>query len=127
MKTENEIGYGTNEQVRIEMKDFDDILSYIGGWGTFQYVLTIMFFPFNIFLGYIYLSPILVLFTPPHWCLVPELANLTREERMQLAIPQDMEIAGGFSQCSQYVVDWEKVRQMLKSTETCNWGKKVST
>jgi hypothetical protein len=94
----------------IEIKDFDEVLEYIGGWGPFQYLLTLIFFPFNIFLGYVLLSPILTLFTPPHWCLVPQLANLTREERKFLAIPQDTKVAGEFSQCSQYVVDWSKVR-----------------
>ena len=33
----------------------------------FQYVITFAFFPFNFFLGYIYLSPILTTFPPPHW------------------------------------------------------------
>ena len=91
------------------MKDFDDILKHVGGWGRFQYLLVIIFFPFNIFLGYVYLSPILTLFTPPHWCLVPGLMNMTREERKNLAIPQDKDSAGGFSQCSQYLVDWSQV------------------
>ena len=100
MKSEN------REEVKI--KDFDEVLEYIGGWGPFQYLLTIIFFPFNIFLGYVLLSPILTLFTPPHWCLVPELANLTINERKQLSIPLDKD-AEGFSQCSQYMVDWGEV------------------
>ena len=32
-----------------------------------KYLITLAFFPFNIFLGYVYLSPILTLYTPPHW------------------------------------------------------------
>ena len=43
------------------IEDFDDILSYVGGWGRFQYMLTIVNFLFSIFLGYVQLSPILVL------------------------------------------------------------------
>jgi len=50
-----------------KINDFDDVFEYIGGWGPFQYLLTLAFFPFNIFLGYVYLSPILTLFPPPHW------------------------------------------------------------
>ena len=88
------------------LEDFDDILQKVGGWGLFQYILVIAFFPFSIFLGYIYLSPILTLFTPPHWCKIPELMNLTREERKLLAIPK---IDGEYSQCSQYLVDWNQV------------------
>ena len=73
------------------IRDFDDVFKYIGGWGPFQvvgstckpvtqkcmvqanypfnlqYVITFAFFPFNFFLGYIYLSPILTTFPPPHW------------------------------------------------------------
>ena len=51
-----------------QIKDFDDILSHVGGWGPFQYYSTLVFFLFNIFLGYVYLSPILTLYTPPHTC-----------------------------------------------------------
>ena len=50
------------------IEDFEDILSYVGGWGRFQYMITIVNFLFNIFLGYVYLSPILTVYTPPHWC-----------------------------------------------------------
>ena len=99
----------TEKMSHSAIKDFDDILSYVGGWGPFQYILTLIFFPFNIFLGYVNLSPILTLFTPPHWCLVPELANLTWEQRRHLAIPKDGEVKNGFSQCSQFLVDWSKV------------------
>jgi len=120
MKTKEDKG-GHNEASHTEIKDFDDILSYIGGWGPFQYTLTLIFFPFNIFLGYVYLSPILTLFTPPHWCLVPELANLTREERRQLAIPQNSEVTNGFSQCSQYMVDWSKILADNTSSPSSSW------
>ena len=99
----------SNDAKEENIKDFDDILRCVGGWGPFQYLLTVIFFPFNMFLGYVYLSPILVLFTPPHWCIVEELVNLTREERMLLAIPRDLEVDGGFSQCEQYMVDWQQV------------------
>jgi len=95
-----------NIKTKKNLEDFDDILMQVGGWGLFQYLLTIAFFPFNIFLGYVYLSPILTLFTPPHWCKVPELMNLTREERKLLAIPK---IDGEYSQCKQYLVDWSQI------------------
>ena len=29
-----------------------------------------IFFPFNLFLGYVYLSSVLINYTPPHWCKV---------------------------------------------------------
>ena len=78
------------------IEDFDDILMYVGGWGRFQYMITIVNFLFNIFLGYVYLSPILTVYTPPHWCKVPELvaANISREVRREISIPRDEEILG---------------------------------
>jgi len=89
------------------IKDFDDIFKYIGGWGPFQYLITLGFFPFNFFLGYVYLSPILTMFPPPHWCSVSALSHLSREERKELAIPRTE--TGGYEQCSQYLVDWNLV------------------
>jgi len=106
------------------IKDFDDIFKYIGGWGPFQYLITLGFFPFNFFLGYVYLSPILTMFPPPHWCSVPALSHLSREERKELSIPRTE--TGGYEQCSQYLVDWNLVLngsspQDLKNLSTTNW------
>ena len=82
------------------IEDFDDILSYVGGWGRFQYMLTIVNFLFSIFLGYVQLSNILTLYTPPHWCSVPEMeaANISRELRREISIPRDEEILGELRQ-----------------------------
>ena len=96
-----------------------------------QYLITLGFFPFNFFLGYVYLSPILTLFPPPHWCAVPALSHLSREERKELAIPRLKEEVsctwkvkvlhrtetGGYEQCSQYVVDWNLI---LNGTKPLN-------
>jgi len=109
------------ENKEFKIRDFDEVLDYIGGWGPFQYMITLIFFPVNIFLGYVLLSPILTLFAPPHWCKVPDLANLTREERKLLAIPQDTEVAGGFSQCSQYVVEWSQVLEKNVIQPDLSW------
>ena len=82
------------------LNDFDDILIYVGGWGRFQYMITLVNFLFNIFLGYVYLSPILTLYTPPHWCAVPELANFSLEARREVAIPRDEAVLGDYKGCS---------------------------
>ena len=68
-----------------DLEDFSDVLNLVGGWGPFQYLLMFAFFPFNIFLGYVSHSPVLTLFTPPHWCKVPALTNLTLEHRSYLS------------------------------------------
>ena len=102
---------------RKPIEDFDDILEYVGGWGPFQYYSTLVFFLFNIFLGYVYLSPIITLYTPPHFCKIPDLieANVSLEDRRNLAIPPDPEVIGGFSQCKQYNVNWIEILDDLKS------------
>ncbi|XP_037903777.1 carcinine transporter isoform X2 [Hermetia illucens] len=42
-----------------------------------------------------------------YWCWVPELANLTREERKQISIPLVMEDGVEvYSKCTRYAVDW---------------------
>ena len=105
----NEDDKTDDDKVKGGLKDFDDMLKLVGGWGPFQYLLVIIFFPFNIFLGYVYLSPILTVFTPPHWCLIPDLMNLTMVERKKMGIPLDTDTGGGYSQCSQYITDWSKV------------------
>ena len=84
-----------SEKPSKDIKDFDDILDHVGGWGPFQYFSTLVFFLFNIFLGYVYLSPIITLYTPPHFCKIPQLANLSLEARRRAAIPTDSDIIGG--------------------------------
>ena len=90
------------EESKKTIDDFDDILSYVGGWGRFQFRITLVFLLFNIFLGYVYLSPILTLHTPPHWCAVPELTNLSLEARREIAIPKDEAVLGDYESCSHY-------------------------
>ena len=75
-------------------KNFDDILEAVGGWGKFQYMITFVFFLFVIFNGYIIYSPVITLYTPPHFCKIPELSNLSIEEKKQIAIPPDHDIKG---------------------------------
>ena len=93
------------------IEDFDDILDYVGGWGPFQFLVSLIFFLFVIFLGNVYLSPIIMLYTPPHFCKIPDLieANMSLEARRSLAIPHDPDVLGGFSQCLQYDVNWRDV------------------
>ena len=76
------------------IEDFDDVLQYVGGWGRFQYKVTVVNLLFNMFLGYVYYSPILTVFTPPHWCRVSQLANLSQDLRREIAIPRDQKIIG---------------------------------
>ena len=52
--------------------DFDEFLEHVGGWGVFQWKLlgVLMFSTFV--LSYVGYSAILYMYTPDHWCKIPE-------------------------------------------------------
>lgn len=62
--------------------DFDDLLPHIGEFGTYQRILFVLMIPFAFFVAWVYFSQIFITLVPEgHWCRVPELENLTVEER----------------------------------------------
>lgn len=63
--------------------DFDDLLPYVGEFGLYQKMLFLLMIPFAFFVAFVYFSQIFMTIVPEqHWCWVPELANLTVEERL---------------------------------------------
>lgn len=65
-----------------KVKDFDDLLPYIGEFGWYQKILFLLMIPFAFFVSIVYFSQIFMTIVPEqHWCWIPELANLTAEER----------------------------------------------
>lgn len=62
--------------------DFDDLLPHIGEFGRYQKILFLLMIPFAFFVAFVYFSQIFITLVPEqHWCFVPELANLTAEQR----------------------------------------------
>lgn len=62
--------------------DFDDLLPHIGEFGRYQKILFLLMIPFAFFVAFVYFSQIFITLVPEqHWCYVPELANLTTEQR----------------------------------------------
>lgn len=65
-----------------EAFEFDDLLPHIGEFGIYQKILFLLMIPFAFFVAWVYFSQIFITIVPEkHWCWVPELANLTVEER----------------------------------------------
>jgi len=105
-----------------ELKDFDDMLKIVGSWGRFQILATCFFFPFNLSLAYVFLSSILINFTPSHWCKVEALMDLPMELRRNLSIPID-EITNLPSKCQVYDTDWTQVLARNISEADPSWTK----
>jgi hypothetical protein len=62
--------------------DFDDMLPHIGEFGLYQKILFAMLAPFAFFVAFVYFTQIFITVIPEgHWCNIPELKNLTAEQR----------------------------------------------
>lgn len=72
----------TEKKTDKEAFEFDDLLPHIGEFGIYQRILFLLMIPFAFFVAWVYFSQIFIAIVPEHhWCWVPELANLTVEER----------------------------------------------
>ncbi|KAK9293637.1 hypothetical protein QLX08_011466 [Tetragonisca angustula] len=96
---------GVKEETR-DM-DFDELLPYVGEFGLYQKILFVLMIPFASFVAWVYFSQIFITLIPDdYWCWVPELENLTVDERLSLAIPANNE---GYSRCSMYDVNYREI------------------
>lgn len=92
------------------IKDFDDILPYVGGFGLYQKRMLLISLPINYFLAVVYMAQIYQTLTPEHWCAVPELEYLDPSARRNLSIP--MEERDGllvYSRCRMYDLNFTQV------------------
>ena len=92
--------------------DFDEILEHVGGWGIFQWKLTGVLMITTFVLSYVAFSPILYMYTPDHWCNIPQnysdllqISNQTNLEILEeIMIPID-KVTLKKSQCFMYDPD----------------------
>ena len=101
--------------------DFDEILEHVGGWGVFQWKLlgVLMFSTFV--LSYVAYSPILFIYTPDHWCHIPQnyteiLQISNKTDLKDLMIPID-ENTMEKSKC--YMYDPDSIRESFENKS--NW------
>ncbi|XP_022824232.1 organic cation transporter protein-like [Spodoptera litura] len=110
-----------NEGEKKKNTDFDDLLPYVGEFGLYQKILFLLMIPFAFFVAFVYFSQIFMTIVPEeHWCWVPELANLTVEERRALAIPPS---DGPFShdRCNMYSADFRQALADGRTTPDDEW------
>lgn len=82
LKTEND----NETKTENIFMDFDDLLPQIGEFGRYQKILFLLMIPFASFLVFVYFTQIFITLVPEHWCLVPELENLTVDERFVFVV-----------------------------------------
>lgn len=85
--------------------DLDDLLPHVGEFGRYQKcMLWLVCLPACFPCGFGAFNQLFMANVPhDYWCLVPQLANLTAEERLGLAIPTDNNT---YSKCSRYKMNW---------------------
>ncbi|XP_072948572.1 carcinine transporter-like [Epargyreus clarus] len=91
-----------------KLKDLDDLFPYIGDFGWYQRILFLLMIPYSFFFAFVYFSQIFMTVVPEqHWCFVPELGNMSVEERRHLSIP--INAKNEYERCVVYDVDWSKI------------------
>ncbi|XP_066144078.1 carcinine transporter [Euwallacea fornicatus] len=99
--------------------DLDDVLPQIGEFGKYQkQMLWLICLPACFPCGFCAFNQLFMTDTPEHWCLVPQLANLTTDHRKNLSIPR---INGTFSSCLRYSVNYTEDFEYLDETNQTFW------
>ncbi|XP_050665032.1 organic cation transporter protein-like [Leptidea sinapis] len=107
---------------RKKAADFDDLLPYVGEFGLYQKILFLLMIPFAFFVAFVYFSQIFMTIVPEqHWCWIPELANMTVEERRALAIPPKSDGPYPHDRCHMYSANWTLALAQGRTTPDDEW------
>ncbi|KAK4014106.1 hypothetical protein OUZ56_026651 [Daphnia magna] len=108
-----------------ETMDFDDVLPFIGEFGTYQIILFFLTAPFCFFMAFIVFSQVFVTLIDVHTCHVPQLndsgLNLTQKREISIPLVTQTVLGGPptFDSCMMYDVDYELVlNEGLQPNET---------
>ncbi|XP_039764385.1 carcinine transporter [Pararge aegeria] len=87
--------------------DLDDVLPKIGEFGVYQKLLLwFVCLPACLPCGFCAFNQLFMTDTPDHWCKVPELYNMTQDNRKMISIPRKENDNTTFESCVRYSVDW---------------------
>ncbi|OWR52533.1 carcinine transporter [Danaus plexippus] len=92
--------------------DLDDVLPKIGEFGIYQkFLLWFVCLPACLPCGFCAFNQLFMTDTPDHWCRVPELSNMTLENRKMLSIPRKVDGDNNtvFENCVRYSVNWKTI------------------
>ena len=96
------------------LKDFEEVLSHVGGWGCYQMILLFFFFIFCAFTAYVTYIPVIFLYVPDHWCKPhPSFqdSGLSPEVVLNLTVPFNEN--GKREQCSMYNITMQEVSVLM--------------
>lgn len=95
---------------------FAEILSEVGDYDTYQRrLLWLVLLPLSITFGVNGYGTMFMVYTPDHWCFVPELANLSMADQHRLIRPLIWKQGNyEFDTCSMYDINYEEVVSTLE-------------
>lgn len=105
---------------------FDDFLPYIGEFGFYQKRLVIYAIPFFFLWAFIYFTQIFLIIVPnDHWCRIPELQDLSKDEQQKLAIPKIKN--NEYDNCLMYDTNYTKAIENNVTAADKSWPRKPCT
>lgn len=108
-----------------EYVDFDDVLPYVGEFGTYHWLLFFGLAPASFNLALIYFVQFFITLTPDYWCAVEALkdAGLSAEERRNFSAVIELNSQGEEerSRCKIYDVDYVALMKAGVRTANTSW------
>lgn len=85
----------------------DDLLPQVGEFGKYQkLMLWCICLPACIPCGFCAFNQLFMAGVPDHWCYIPQLANLTTEQRRRIGVPSDNFTV---DHCQRFAINWTEV------------------
>jgi len=102
----------------------DDLNTYIGDSGRYQWQLFALLCGFNLFMSHT-IHIVFVAADMPHWCLVPELTDLPYDVQKNVAIPTESDELGDgsveYSSCEMYSFNYS----VYNRSEFYRWNRSL--